>query len=122
MYQYDKIDEVPDDIIEKLALALLGSYGATGEDDLKQAISRQLGFKRTGKNIVARLDRTIENLKRTGEGHPVRCGNAQVERRQGQEAGLMSGPDRFSNRVVDASQRGFVVSFIEAGGRRRSRR
>ena len=64
-YQFDKIDEVPGDIIEKLALALLGSYGATGEDDLKQAISRQLGFKRTGKNIVARLDRTIESLVRT---------------------------------------------------------
>ena len=63
-YDFDKIDDVPGGVIEKLVLAVLASYGATAGDDLKQAVSRQLGFKRTGKNIVARLDLSIESLVR----------------------------------------------------------
>ncbi len=66
-YKFDNIEDVPDDIIDNLVLALLRSYGATGEDDLKQTISRQLGFKRTGKNIVAKIDRTFECLVRAGK-------------------------------------------------------
>ena len=38
-YQYDKIDDVPDSIIEDLVLTFLGSYGATGEDELKEIAS-----------------------------------------------------------------------------------
>lgn len=64
---FEKIDDVPNALIEKLVLAALGSYGATGEDELKQAVARQLGFKRTGKNIVARLDRSIVNLTHAGK-------------------------------------------------------
>jgi hypothetical protein len=63
-YRYDKIDEVPDSVIEDLVLSFLGSYGATGEDDLRQAVGRQLGFKRTGKNISSRIEMTIESLIR----------------------------------------------------------
>jgi very-short-patch-repair endonuclease len=66
-FHYEKIDEVPNTVVEKLVLAALGSYGATGEDELKQAVTRRLGFKRTGKNISSRLDRTIESLIRTGK-------------------------------------------------------
>lgn len=63
-YDFDKIDDVPGSIIEELVIAMLGSYGATEEEDLKQAISRQLGFKRTGKNISMRIEQTIESLIR----------------------------------------------------------
>jgi very-short-patch-repair endonuclease len=63
-YTFDKIDDVPESIIEKLVLSIIGSCGATEEGDLKQAISRQLGFKRTGKNIDARLEQSIASLIR----------------------------------------------------------
>jgi hypothetical protein len=63
-YQFDKIDGVPDDVIEDLVLTVLSSYGATEEDELKQVVSRQLGFMRTGKNINTRIEKAIESLIR----------------------------------------------------------
>ncbi len=63
-YTFDKIEDVPESTIEKLVLSILGSYGATGEDEVKQTTCRQLGFGRMGKNINARIELTIESLIR----------------------------------------------------------
>jgi hypothetical protein len=63
-YAFDKIDDVPESTIEKLVLSILGSYGATGEEEVKQTTCRQLGFGRMGKNISARIELTIESLIR----------------------------------------------------------
>src|SRR5262249_39721232 len=43
-----------------------GALGATEAGELAQAVARQLGFKRTGKRIQARVEACIEGLVRTG--------------------------------------------------------
>lgn len=63
---YDSIDEVPDHVLQEMLLRGLRSFGATGATELTQAVSKQLGFKRTGKRIQARIEEVIEGLKRTG--------------------------------------------------------
>ena len=83
-YQFDKIDDVPDSIIEDLVIAFLGSYGATEEDELKQVVRSQLGFKRTGKNINTRIEKTIESLIRA----------RKLLRRDGQSLKLNNDPSK----------------------------
>jgi very-short-patch-repair endonuclease len=59
---FQNIDEVSDAHIKDLLLALLGNYGATEEEDLKQAVTRQLGFQRMGRKIRTRIEGCIEGL------------------------------------------------------------
>jgi hypothetical protein len=61
------IDEVPRDIIPRRLLESLQQYGATEEDDLIQAITRQLGFQRTGSRIKVKLAGCVEELAREGK-------------------------------------------------------
>jgi very-short-patch-repair endonuclease len=64
---YDSIDEVPDSVLRRALCNSLQAFGATRADDLIQAVTRQLGFGRTGKRIQARIEQCIEALIHAGE-------------------------------------------------------
>lgn len=59
---YRDIDEVPEAVVCGAALAVVAEFGATGHDDLCQAVVRRLGFKRQGSRIRIKIDRAIEVL------------------------------------------------------------
>ncbi len=64
---YDSIDEVPDSVLRDAIGSSLHTFGATIAEELIQAVARQLGFKRTGKRIQARIEECLEELIRTGQ-------------------------------------------------------
>jgi hypothetical protein len=64
---YSSIDEVPDSALRDVLLRSLRTYGATEVSELIQTAARQLGFKRTGKHIQARIEKFIERLDREGQ-------------------------------------------------------
>ena len=57
---------------------LLRSCGATGGEDLTQTVARQLGFKRTGNRIQARIKDVIEQLTRSGRLGRTEDGRVQI--------------------------------------------
>ncbi|HEY1066894.1 MAG TPA: AAA domain-containing protein [Pirellulales bacterium] len=64
--QCKSIDDVREHVLEKVVLERLGLYGTTQPDELIQAVSRELGFQRTGPRIKARVEATIEQLVTSG--------------------------------------------------------
>jgi very-short-patch-repair endonuclease len=64
---YESIDDVPEAELQRVVCAALQTFGATEEGELIQAVSRQLGFKRTGKRIQARIEECLEELTRLGQ-------------------------------------------------------
>jgi very-short-patch-repair endonuclease len=64
---YGSIDEVPETTLFEVVCRTLHTYGATGESELIQAVARQLGFKRTGSRIQARIEGSLERLIRAGQ-------------------------------------------------------
>lgn len=71
--KYDSIDKVPDSDIQSAAVYLLTRAGAMTFDDLVKQTSRELGFRRLGGKIKARIEGQLGNdletgrLKRLGE-------------------------------------------------------
>jgi very-short-patch-repair endonuclease len=69
---FDSIDEVPNDTIDSAAIYVLTQAGAMAVDDLIRQTSRELGFRRTGQKIRARIESRLNadlergRLKRTG--------------------------------------------------------
>jgi very-short-patch-repair endonuclease len=63
---YESIDDVPEPALREAVCQNLRAFGATEAGDLSQAVARQLGFKRTGKRIQARVEACIESLVQTG--------------------------------------------------------
>jgi hypothetical protein len=57
---------VPDADIRRLLTEALAKYGATGTEDLVKRIARQLGFRRTGENIRARIAAALNELLADG--------------------------------------------------------
>ena len=64
---YQKIEEVPYLEIKRLLMTALERFGATEEGDLKQTITRQLGFQRMGRIIRTRIESCIGDLIREGK-------------------------------------------------------
>jgi very-short-patch-repair endonuclease len=64
---YGSIDEVPEPVIREVLCRTLHTFGATGESELIQTVTRQLGFKRTGSRIQARIEASLEGLIRAGQ-------------------------------------------------------
>jgi very-short-patch-repair endonuclease len=64
---YESIDEVPETVLQELVCRTLHAAGATEDAGLIQSVARQLGFKRTGKRIQARIEECLEGLIRTGQ-------------------------------------------------------
>jgi very-short-patch-repair endonuclease len=64
---YESIDDVPEPVLEDLLCRALQTFGATEDTDLIQSVTRQLGFKRTGKRIQARIEECLEGLIRAGQ-------------------------------------------------------
>jgi very-short-patch-repair endonuclease len=64
---YESIDAVPESVVREVVCRTLRSFGATEEGELIQAVTRQLGFKRTGKNIQVRIGTSLEALIRGGQ-------------------------------------------------------
>jgi very-short-patch-repair endonuclease len=64
---YESIDEVPESVLQEIACRALHAFGATKEGELIQSVARQLGFKRTGKRIQARIAECLEELIRAGQ-------------------------------------------------------
>ncbi|WP_237225482.1 DUF4011 domain-containing protein [Rubinisphaera sp. JC750] len=71
--QFGSIDEVPDSIIQSAAAHILTQAGAMTIDDLIKQTSRELGFRRLGTKIKARIQAQLKDdlhtghLKRLGE-------------------------------------------------------
>jgi hypothetical protein len=63
---YESIEDVPEQVLQDVVLGVLRTFGATQTDDLIQAASHHLGFKRTGKRIQARMEEALEELARAG--------------------------------------------------------
>jgi very-short-patch-repair endonuclease len=63
---YDSIDDVPEHVLREVICQALRAFGATEADELAQAVARQLGFKRTGKRIQARVEAGIDRLVQAG--------------------------------------------------------
>jgi very-short-patch-repair endonuclease len=64
---YESIDDVPESVLREVLGRLLQMFGATEAGDLIQAASRQLGFRRKGKRIQARIEASLEALIRAGQ-------------------------------------------------------
>src|SRR5262249_13460513 len=64
---YQSIDEVPEFVLRELVCLSLRNFGATEAGDLIQAVARQLGFRRTGKRIEARIEQSLEGLIDAGQ-------------------------------------------------------
>jgi very-short-patch-repair endonuclease len=64
---YASIEEVPEAVLRELLCSSLHTFGATEANELAQAVARQLGFKRTGRRIQARIEACLEGLIRAGQ-------------------------------------------------------
>jgi hypothetical protein len=64
--EFNKIQQVPDAVLEDAVLDVLRRCGATERSELTRAVSRHLGFKRTGPRIHERIDESIDALLQTG--------------------------------------------------------
>jgi very-short-patch-repair endonuclease len=64
---YETIDDVPEHVLREVICRTLHTFGATEDGELMKAVSRQLGFQRTGKNIQARIGTSVEALIRAGK-------------------------------------------------------
>jgi very-short-patch-repair endonuclease len=64
---YESIDEVPDRDLCEAILEILRTCGATGAEDLAQAVAHRLGFRRTGRRIQERIEKGIDQLARAGK-------------------------------------------------------
>lgn len=63
---YANVDEVPSAEIEQHFWQALESFGSVAVDDLFHHVAMSLGFHRTGNRITARLQRSLDELKRAG--------------------------------------------------------
>jgi very-short-patch-repair endonuclease len=59
---YERIDDVPEEVVRATVTSVLTACGATEPDDLHRAVARRLGFDRTGSKIKQRLERAVEAL------------------------------------------------------------
>jgi very-short-patch-repair endonuclease len=64
---YGSIDDVPGPVLRDLLYRTLQTFGATEDAGLIQSVTRQLGFKRSGKRIQARIAECLEVLIRAGQ-------------------------------------------------------
>jgi very-short-patch-repair endonuclease len=64
---YKSIDEVPEATVRATLCDLLRACGATQDDDLIRAVTRRLGFARTGSRIQARIEQALTGLIQGGE-------------------------------------------------------
>jgi very-short-patch-repair endonuclease len=65
--EFNKIDQVPDAVLDNAVLDVLRRCGATEHAELTRTVSRQLGFKRVGPRIQERIEDSITGLVRTGK-------------------------------------------------------
>jgi very-short-patch-repair endonuclease len=63
---YQSINDVPEAALREAVTSVLQTYGATEPGEVVQAVARQLGFKRTGNRIQARIEKCLEGLVRSG--------------------------------------------------------
>jgi very-short-patch-repair endonuclease len=63
---FDSIDDVPASLLRETICQQLREVGATEAGDLVKAVSRRLGFKRTGSVIQATIEKCLENLIEVG--------------------------------------------------------
>ena len=59
---FSSIDEVPGYVLRDVILGVLHRYGQTTDEELIKAAARELGFKKAGKRIAARIGRRIAEL------------------------------------------------------------
>lgn len=64
---YGSIEDVPDSVLYEVVCESLRTYFATQEEELIQSVTRQLGFKRTGTRISARIKASLESLIQAGK-------------------------------------------------------
>jgi very-short-patch-repair endonuclease len=64
---YASMEDVPESVLREVVSRTLQSFGATAEGELIQSVARQLGFKRTGNRIQARVKECLEGLIRAGQ-------------------------------------------------------
>jgi very-short-patch-repair endonuclease len=64
---FQSIDDVPESLLCDVVCERLRTIGATQEGELIQDVTRQLGFKRTGNRIQARIEGSLESLIRAGK-------------------------------------------------------
>jgi very-short-patch-repair endonuclease len=64
---YESIDDVPESVVRDHARDALRDFGATEASELIQAVTRRLGFKRTGSRIQSRIARSLEALIQVGQ-------------------------------------------------------
>ena len=64
---YEKIEDVPTEVIKDLIVTMLEQFGSTNEDDLLIAVARKLNFQRTGVKIKAQITRSVTELLRRGK-------------------------------------------------------
>jgi hypothetical protein len=64
---FQSIDDVPESLLCEVVCERLRTIGATQEGELIQDVARQLGFKRTGNRIQARIEGSLESLIRAGK-------------------------------------------------------
>jgi hypothetical protein len=64
---YASIDDVSEPALREVVCRTLHAFGATPEGELIQAVARQLGFKRTGNRIQARIEACLEALIGVGQ-------------------------------------------------------
>src|SRR5262249_6876943 len=64
--EFNKIQQVPDAVLQDAVLDVLRRCGATERSELTRAVSRHLGFKRTGPRIQQRIEESIGALLRSG--------------------------------------------------------
>jgi very-short-patch-repair endonuclease len=75
---YRSIDAVPAKVLQETILNTLRSCGATEEKELIPAVARELGFKRTGNRIQARIKEAMARLVRSGSLGRTEDGRVQI--------------------------------------------
>ena len=80
LLEFESIETVPNAAIASAIVASLSAFGSMPVDDLAAAVSKRLGFKRTGPKIRERVMESVNDLvtKETlavGEGDRVRLSN-----------------------------------------------
>ena len=64
--EYEDIDAAPEEAIVEAIVAILVTYGSMPADELAAAVSRKLGFKRTGPKIRDRVIAVVNGLTVSG--------------------------------------------------------
>ena len=64
LVRYDSIDAVPEAEIRRIILEILTRFGGTEVGDLLKRVNRELGFRRLGTRIQARIESIVNLLIR----------------------------------------------------------